>query len=102
MNDSSTRADNIVINTEALNNISIKTKMLSEKLEVIMNSLQETNNRLVSSSAGRFATTFQNQTAAFMMNLKGQIEALRHIELQATDTLNLNTEMDGKIASEMK
>lgn len=102
MNSSSLPADSILINTEALNSISSKTKMFHEKLEGLMNYLLQVGNGLTSSSAGRFSVSFQRRTAEFTKALKDQIDALNQVELQAAETLKQNTELDEQIATGMK
>lgn len=91
----------ILINTEAMQRVAKYTMELKQKLEAITEERKEANCFFVSNSAGKFAQTFGKRSAAFEKRLQEQVEVLNQVELQASDTLKLQTELDDKIAQTM-
>lgn len=92
----------ILINTEKIASINKSTKELKEKLLGILADMSANNKTFVSASIGEFSNSFAEDSKQFETGLQAYIDKLDGIDKYVSDTLELQTELDGKIASSMK
>ena len=97
----STTDKEILINTEAMNSINTYTMELKEKLTTVLEDISKSNKQFVDSSAGKFSDAFGEKSVQFEKEIQTQIDKLNVINQFAKETLELQTELDEKIAATM-